>query len=81
MRQQHTSLPVQQDDSGRPLAVLWNGRFLPVSSIIDSWEWAGDWVNGVSERRYWVLSLSGSGILEIYEELDSGLWALSSVQD
>ena len=81
MRQQHSHLPVQLDDAGRPLAVLWDGQFLPVSSVIDSWEWAGDWVNGVSERRYLLISLHDAGILELYEELSTGQWLLSRVQD
>ncbi len=80
MRQQHSQLPVQLDDSGRPLAVLWDGRFLP-ASIIDSWEWAGDWVSGLSERRYWLVSLEGAGVLELYQELETELWVLSAVQD
>ena len=81
MRQLNASLPVQLDGNGRPLAVLCHGEFLQVSSIIDSWQWAGDWVNGVSERNYWLVAVDGGGVLEIYEEQDTGQWVLSAMQD
>lgn len=74
-------LPVQSDPAGRPLALLWEGSFLQVDGIIDSWDWAGDWVHDVSERRYWLVSLRGGLLLEICEELDTGLWLLSRIQD
>lgn len=80
MRQQNSSLPVQLDQEGRPLAVLRDGEFLQVTAIIDSWQWAGDWVNGVSERAYWLVSVE-AGLLEFYEERDTGQWVLSGVQD
>ena len=81
MRQQNSNLPVQLDDEGLPIAVLLHGTFQQISSIIDSWQWAGDWVNGVSERNYWLVSLDEGGVLELYEEQDGGQWVLSRVQD
>lgn len=80
MKKLNSSLPVQLDDDGRPLAILRAGSFLQVS-IIDSWQWAGDWVNNVSERAYWLVSLEGGGVLELYHELETDLWVLSAVQD
>lgn len=74
-------LPVQHDPEGRPLALMWRGRFLQVDGILDSWDWAGDWVHGESERRYWLLSLTGGLLLEVFEERDTGLWHLSRIQD
>ena len=74
-------LPVQSDPAGKPLALLWEGSFLQVEAVIDSWEWAGDWVQDVSERRYWLVGLAGGLLLEVYEELETGLWLLSGVQD
>lgn len=81
MRQQNSNLPVQLDGAGVPIAVLLHGTFRQVDSIIDSWQWAGDWVNGTSERNYWLVSLIEGGVLEFYEEKDSGQWVLSRVQD
>lgn len=81
MRQLNSSLPVQLDSEGKPLAVLCDREFLQVSGVIDSWQWAGDWVNGVSERNYWLVSVDGGGVLEIYEEQDTGQWVLSAMQD
>lgn len=81
MRQQNSNLPVQSDPAGRPVAVLLNGAFRQVTSVIDSWQWAGDWVNDVSERHYWLVSVEGGGVLELYEETDSNSWVLSRVPD
>ena len=81
MKQLNSSLPVQSDHGGQPLAILCNDGFLQVSSIIDSWQWAGDWVNGVSERNYWLVTMEGGGVLELFRELDTGVWVLSATQD
>lgn len=81
MRQQNLRLPVQLDRDGRPIAVLLHGAFQQVTSVIDSWQWAGDWVNDVSERDYWLVSLEGGGVLELYEESGSNNWVLSGVAD
>lgn len=81
MRQQSSSLPVQSDPDGKPIAVLLDGVFRQVTSVIDSWQWAGDWVNDVSERHYWLVSVEGGGVLELYEERDRNNWMLSGVAD
>ncbi len=80
MRQQNSNLPVQLDAEGKPIAIFCNDSFLQVS-IIDSWQWAGDWVNGISERNYWLVAVDGGGVLEIYEEQDTEVWVLSATQD
>ncbi len=81
MRRQHASLPVQVEDTHRPLAVLWRGRFLQVTGILDSWQWAGDWVTGVSEREYWLVSTEDGVVLELYRRLDDSIWVISGMPD
>lgn len=81
MRQHSSSLPVSAAPDGRPLSVFLDGAFRQVTSVIDSWQWAGDWVNDVSERHYWLVSVEGGGVLELYEERDRNNWMLSGVAD
>jgi hypothetical protein len=81
MRKLHTNSPVQSDQARRPLAVLRHGRFVQVTAVLDSWQWAGDWVSGVSERNYWLVTTEEGSALELYEETESGQWVVSGVQD
>ena len=80
MRQRNSSLPVQQDEHGTPIAVLIDEGFQQVT-VIDSWQWAGDWVTGVSERHYWLVALEEGGVLELYRESDTDLWVVAATQD
>ncbi len=83
MRQLHDEAAVQPDPDGQPLGVMFRGQFLQVLAVLDSWEWAGDWVTGLSERHYWLVSTDTGLLLELYEEQDmnKGRWFVSGVQD
>lgn len=81
MRQQNASLPVQLDPEETPIAVHWGDRFVRVTRVIDRWQWAGDWVTGIAEREYWLISVEDGSVLEIHREPGGRDWTLSGVED
>jgi hypothetical protein len=48
--------------------------------VIDTWQWAGNWVADISERTYWLAGSDRGTVFELYRE-STGQWWISAIQD
>ncbi len=68
------------NEAGQPLALQHDGKRHTITLVIDTWQWAGNWVTGISERSYWLVGSDRGTVFELYRE-STGQWWISAIQD
>lgn len=63
-----------------PLEFQHDGKLHEFTHVVDTWQWAGNWVTGIPERTYWLVGSDQGSTFELYQEA-TGQWWLSAVQD
>jgi hypothetical protein len=67
-------LSVQEDARGRPIAVLWRGQRLAVTSILDVWRIDDEWWRKEISRLYYQVVLVSGRVLTLFRDLLNGQW-------
>lgn len=67
-------LRVVADEKGRPVAVIWQGRRLPVAAVKDCWRIEDEWWRRPIRRTYYLLEVAGGGLITVYRDHESGRW-------
>lgn len=67
--------------AGRPHALLWEQRSLPVRAVLDQWRYGGRWWLGERPRSCYLVQ-AGRLTAEVHrEDGPEGRWWLARVQD
>jgi hypothetical protein len=80
MRLVQQQVSLQADAIGKPLALRHDGELHTITHVIDTWQWAGNWVADISERTYWLAGSDRGTVFELYRE-STGQWWISAIQD
>ncbi|MBI2953275.1 MAG: hypothetical protein HYY30_03100 [Chloroflexi bacterium] len=71
-------IKVQEDASGNPIAILWQGRRLAVAAINDRWRIDDEWWRNEISRLYHQVVLNDGRIMTMFRDLLGGGWFTQS---
>ena len=60
--------------NGDPKAVLWQGRYLQVTGLRDTWRIDDEWWRDEISRRYFTVEIEGGRRLTLYYDLLEDAW-------
>ena len=75
------NIEIKHSLNNTPLAFRFNGKWLPVSQVLDIWKDTGIWWDGESEKTFYRVNTPEGSLFELYRDSVSRSWFLYRVYD
>ncbi len=75
------NIEIRYSTNDTPLAFRFNGKWLPVSQVLEIWKDTGTWWDGESEKTFYRVNTHEGSLFELYRDNNSLAWFLYRVYD